>query len=293
MTTMDVVTRVGPLGLRFWDAVRSDVVREGLRVRAWPEHRPMQLQTARVNRSGVWSFVSLPGLTAFESGSGDASYWNAVENGTDPRLRPRHSFVIEVVDTAGRFLPLRLRLALPVRGLSAWPPLGLATGEVDLEAPADAVPLFSAPQRATAEMAVVRAELVDAVSGAPARDALVEALRDGVLVGRGLSDEKGRAVVVFSYPEPDYPIVGGPVGSPPQGHANSWAWDLVLRVRWRATPEATFEPPLLTSLLANPLVTALGTRSPETPLGLQTLRYGDELLVHTSDSAERRLCIRS
>src|SRR5690242_5388935 len=99
------LTRVTPLGLRFWDAATRQAVTEGLVVTAYPapagslptpSPRPQTPgREATVTPAGVYVFQHLPGLGAAERGAGDADFWH------DPPVT--RSFTIEVVDLLGRF----------------------------------------------------------------------------------------------------------------------------------------------------------------------------------------------
>ncbi len=296
--TPDVMTRVAPLGLRFWDEVTRDVVRDGLAVTAWPESRPSQSRTATVNRAGVWALHSLPGMGPFERGSGDDSYWAKVASGSDPALGSLRPFVVQVVDTARRFLPTRLRVRLPVRGVFGWPAeVGLAVDAHALAvgAPPGVIPLPISPTRAVRDLAVIRAEL--AVDGdAPAANALVEVLAGERLVGRGVSDDRGRVMVAFPYPDTLAHPAGSPLGSPVVGpQPASWRWDLGLRVRYAPTVVAARrnEAPELANVFAQPLTTALLRVSPEEPLSGLSIHYGEERVLRTEGSDDGRLWIRS
>ncbi|WP_437299150.1 hypothetical protein [Sorangium sp. So ce426] len=296
--TADVMTRVAPLGLRFWDDVNRDLVRDGLAVSAWPESLPSRPRSASVNASGVWALHDLALMAAFERGAGDARYWEAVASGADPALSPRRPFVVEVRDTARRFLPVRLRVTLPVRGLYDWPAAaGLAAEARALSAgaPPGVIPLPVAPSRPVRALAVVRAEL--AVDGdEPAASALVEVFASGRLVGRGMSDERGRVAVIFPYPDTLVVSSGSPLGSPSAGASPSeWRWNIEVVVRY-APPAAGArrgDAPELAAVFAQPPTTALLRLSPEEPLRDFELRHRDEQVLRTEGASDGRLWIRT
>jgi hypothetical protein len=242
----------------------------------------------------VWLWSALPGLRRFEQGAGDEAYWASVEAGTDPSLGPRQAFLVDVQDDLGRFVPARLRLLVPLRGVYVWPPSGLPIDARPLVAggPAGAVPLFSSASRPLAGSAVVRAELADAADSRPAGGALVDVLSDGVLAGRGVSDERGRVVIAFPYPELPAAALGSPLDSPAgSGTPSQWRWELTLRVRWARPADAA--PPIrhLDDVFAQPPATVLARRSPEEALGPVALAYREELYLRSADSGEGRLWI--
>lgn len=92
-------------------------------------------------------------------------------------------------DPLGRYLPRRLSLALP-RDPEA-------EGTDSLFEPVS-VPLFPATTAATgANWAVVRVSVREAVSGDRLGGALIVARREGVIVGRALSDGRGEALLAL------------------------------------------------------------------------------------------------
>jgi hypothetical protein len=244
--TDEAVTRVTPLGVRFWDAVGSRFVTDGLVVSHSWNHRT-RTRTAVVNHASVFVLADLPGLRALEFGDhptlaqagalpGDDTYWSLV-----PGLARRYR--IDVVDTLGRFLPFRLDAALPFRRLfdgacgSPLSPVGPGS---------PAVPLFSAPSRvAPAGFGVVRAELVGE-SGEPAAWALLEVAANGGPPVLGMADDRGCVAVLVPYPEPSAAAV-----SPLAGRTRTLAqerWDVSVRCYYdRSSPAG--EPPQLCRVL--------------------------------------------
>jgi hypothetical protein len=197
---LDRVTRVTPLGIRFWDEVTSSPVLAPLSVMGYFASRPdRRFQPVR-NHSNVYAFHGMPGTRAVEHGAGDAAFWSAQ---TAPR-----PFEIEVQDPSGQFLPARFTALVPFRGifeLPSSPPLLRLPG----------VPLYSGPARpVTAGMAAVRLELYE-VSGRPAAWARLEAAYSPLAApARGMSDAQGRATLLFPYPEPVEPAGGSPPAAP-------------------------------------------------------------------------------
>src|SRR5574341_22614 len=150
-TVLERLTRVTPLGLRFWDPVSRAVVGEELNVVVYPPHQPERRTLALETSTGIYAAQNLPGLRALEYGAGDEDYWDA--------LPPQRPFVVEVVDPQGRFQPFRFTADLPARDLfilncpsDGSPPAAMVT-----------VLLFTSPTRPVpGAMAVLRADLRDA-----------------------------------------------------------------------------------------------------------------------------------
>jgi len=196
---LDRVTRVTPLGIRFWDEVTSSPVLVPLWVVGYFVSRPdRRFQPVR-NHSNVYAFHGLPGMRAVEYGAGDAAFWSA--------QAPR-PFEIEVQDPSGQFLPARFTALVPFRGifeLPASPPLLGLPG----------VPLYSGPARPiTPGLAAIRLEVFEA-PGRPAAFARLEAEYSPLTApARGMSDAQGRATLLFPYPEPIEPAGGSPPTAP-------------------------------------------------------------------------------
>lgn len=137
-------------------------------------------------------------------------------------------------------------------------------------------------------MAVVRAELWDPTLNRPAAWALVEALIDGDVQGRGISDEEGRLLLMFPYPEPKDTSPSPPAGSPPGGGPTRLVdrtWPLQLQAFY--TPGATVPKiPDLNKVFEQTPATLWRTLSPNAPLGPQTLKYGSELILATQSKSE-------
>lgn len=151
--------------------------------------------------------------------------------------------------------------------------------------PTEAVPLYSAPTRATpGGMAVLRAELwnplANAGEGGPAAHALVEATVAGQRTLRGLSDKDGRLAIHFPYPEP----TGAPDGQggtlPPPAYT-SQEWGVTLRAFYAPPQGATPPLPDLAAVLEQPEADLWSDEARSVPLPAQTLRFGRELIVRT------------
>lgn len=272
------LTRVTPLGMRFWDQVAREVVSEGLVVTVYPLGNPRRRSRAIPNRSGVFVAQNLSGLRSIEYGKGDAEFWVGATTSSSP-------FVVEVVDQKGRFLPFQFAVDLPVRGSLPWaadvadsPPSALPT-----------LPLYSTPARAVpAGMAVLRADLRDWIADRPAAWAVVEARPEGQPPVRGIAGKDGRIALVFSYPEPLSGPLGSPPGSPPLGERKS-----LLEQKWAVMLQAWYSASVmvpnrldLSSVFTQQPATLLATVSPETVLNSATLEFGKDLIVKTETQSE-------
>ncbi len=222
-----------PLGLRFWDAVRDRQVRQGLRVRAWPHVARRPVVEAFRTRSGVYAFQGLPGLLPVERPSPG---WPAAS----PASR---DFVVEVTDPRRRFLPAAFRVELPLaeRGVFLARPPG---------SPVLAPPgfyLFPAPTRGHGpEIAAVRGELIDAVTGRPAARALVRVDLPAAPTSVTVADQGGRFAALFPFP----PLVGTLVplsSSPPASPASPPAPPIAVRT-WDLSVRVAYEPGRLAAL---------------------------------------------
>lgn len=260
-----------PLGIRFWDEVTSSVVGSGLVVTAYPRGVPNRATQARPNLSGVYLFDHLPGLRELENGSGDTAFWQNLPSG-----RP---FTVEVVDIQGRFQSVQFEVSLPHKGLlqlACIPPSSPPQ-------PLPGLPLYSAPGRAIpSAMAVVRAELWDAVANAPAAFALLEASVEGRPPARSIADGQGRATLILAYPEPADFVTDfdSPVGATSAQPLTAQEWPVTLRAFYAPLNP----PPRLPDLcrtLAQPPADLWANEGRTTALGALKLKFGHELVVRS------------
>lgn len=257
--TTETITRVTPLGLRFFDDAAKAAVSEGLAITVTPpEGAPVQAQPTA---GGAWIAHDIPGLREVEQGRGTPDWWL----GETTLLRCR----IAVRDARGRYLANNFDLDLPHRGAvvdPCVPGLGTTLG----------IPLFSSPGRPTPPgSAAIRAQLVDALTGGPASYAVLEVHHDTKLLGRGLADDRGRVAVFTPWP----------ALAPPTPHAQnaitgqSWPLDLVARFE-AGTP--TGPRPDLCTLLGQRVAGLLDDPAPpHPPLLTPTLVFGRELVVRS------------
>jgi hypothetical protein len=129
----------------------------------------------------------------------------------------------------------------------------------------------------SAALAVVRAELVDAVTGKPAAWALVSAEYAGAELGRGVADREGRLLLAFPYPEPGRRQRTSPPQSPPETDGGLMAWDVRLRARYDAQLAAQAIPDYC-ALRAQPEARLLEERSPPLELELTRLVLGRDFV---------------
>ena len=174
---LEQVRRLAPLGLELLDAASGRRVGDGLVVRVAPVGRPQRVVIADANPSGIFVAHDLPGLGNWSHG------------GDEPLPHPEYDIGID--DRLGRFLPCRLRLALPAAGL-AHPACR-----------AD-IPLFSAPTRVVPGLAAIRAEIVNHATGKPAAWSVVEVRH------AGRPAASGRSIAVL--PARAHPLPRGAAG---------------------------------------------------------------------------------
>jgi hypothetical protein len=282
---LERLSRLSPLGLRFWDEGTGAVVSNGLQVEIYPAGQPERRVAARPNRSGTFVASSLPGRLRpeIEFASGDDRFWSQV------RAQP---FVVEVKDLRDQFQPFTFELPLPARGLAVpW-------CVPQASPPATAVPLFSTASRLMpAGMAIIRADLRypvmsnGRVSLEPAAYAVLEARVAGSAPVRGVADRVGRIAVVVPYPEPAARPIR-PASPPfPGGQA-------LVDQEWSVTLDAYFEPvlpvppiPELCRTLTQTPALVWADALQQHPLGEQALRYGRELIVRSEGAEDRSVLI--
>jgi len=283
-STRDSLTIVAPLGLRFRDEVTGNFVGDGLSVSLYVPGQPATRVRASANLSGIYVIHHAPGLRAFEHGHGDDQFWN--------NLPPTKSFIIAVTDLERRFQPFQINAQLPVRGVFNWSS-PLATSPPD---DGSSIPLYSSPVRnVPAGMASLRADLWDAVTGAPASWAVLEAYSNNQLAARSIADDQGRVALIFPHPAPRPFAVSSPpsspISSPPQFTGpplTQQVWPIDLRARYGAIEpppllpgEAGPEPQLpdLRAMLSQPVATLWADNELTETLNTVSLNYGRELIL--------------
>ena len=278
--TLDRLTMVAPLGLRFHDATTGTIVGDGLSVWAYPVARPTAKRQAIANRRGVYVLHHGYGLREREIGDGSRSYW-------DNPVPPNKDFVIEVTDEQRRFQPFQFTASIPAEGIFKWP-LAIASPLSERTT----VPLFpSLTQSVAPGMAVIRTELWDTSTDAPAAWAVMEAFTAGKFLGRGMADDAGRIAVIFSFPTPlsfaPASPPGSPLGSPPiatSAPLTEQVWPLELRAFY--TPDRPVVSPLpdLRFTLSQPAATLWADAEQSEILTETNLRFGRELILKSRPS---------
>jgi hypothetical protein len=273
----DPITRVAPLGLRFWDGAMRRLVSEGLSVIGYFESDPSQRIPATLNRSDAFVLQNLPWMRATENGAGDDDYWR-----THP---PSRRIIIEVEDQLRRFVPFSFPARVPTRGFFAF--TCDAWGSPPPLPPIAAVPLFSSVTRPVGvELATVRAALFDPGLNAPAAAAVLEARRGGQLIATGIAGEDGQVVLHFAWPEAAATGVEptlSPVG-PVDPPLTQDEWTLTLRARYVRRP-TTLAPRDLCETLGQPQANLWADTTLTTPLGDVSLTWGREVIVRSTNSA--------
>jgi hypothetical protein len=279
VTVAERVAIVTPLGIRFWDMAEDEEVRDGLEVVAWPADQPRKARPATQTASGIYAFHGLPGLRAVEYPAGPSA-----AEASPPLVR---RFMVQTRDALGRFLPAVFGVDAPYRGIYPTETISPLTGHRP-----PGFYLFSAPTRpAGSALAVVRAQLVDELTDAPAAFAVLEIETPGPRVWYGIADVRGTVAVLFPYP-----TFRGPIGadSPPviPAQPRGQRWSVTARVRY--APSALVVPPGTTlpelrSIFAQPgalIWPALdGGSMPASQLTTE-LSYGAALILRTAPRPE-------
>jgi len=279
VATLDRFSRIAPLGLRLRDVATAQIAAGQFEVSAAPPGGTAQI-LARNGRA-VWIAFRLPGLR-------DADLDPASVGSV-----PVRSYALSVDDPLGDFLPLRLDISLPHRGLYDWDgwsalparPLAPLCDEVGGDPCPGALPLFSAPARAAPPgHAAIRGQLRRLDDDAPAAWTLIAAELDGTAQGLGLADDEGRFAVFMPWPEwprANLSMLSPPDASPPaSAPAPSWTLQLVAYSAL-LPPFPVPSLPEIMGQLTMPRDLFASTQSPSEPLAPQLLQFGHPLTVRT------------
>lgn len=277
---LERVTRPAPFGFRFVDVATGSSVLDGLEVTVTSTRNPARRAMLTVNGKGVWYAPRFPGLADHVLAS--TTDWSTL-------AQPCR---VTVADRLGRFLPLDVEIALPVRGIVDWPgwtalpqaPLAPLTRTDDASPPVvmrDALPLFSAAGRiAPGPLADVRCQLIRDDTNAPAAWALLTASHGGVVRAIGQADAQGRVVLFFAYPDRPRPSLAT---SPPA--ITDFRWVIELAAYWGALdPAKTPDFAALMAQLTHPRTLFESTVPPRSPLPSQLLSFGRSLVVRTAET---------
>jgi hypothetical protein len=262
-----------PLGIRFWDAAWDVPVTNGLDVIAWPEGQPSKWRQGVRSLSGVIGLHGLPGMHDVEyPGAGAAP-------GSPPVAR---RYAVRVQDLERRFIPVAFHVDLPQFGI--YP----SNSVTPSGPPLPGFMLYSAPTRSgTAGLAVVRAQLVEDSGGAPAAYAVVEVEAPQGRIVHGIADQKGSAIVAFSFPA----FRPGATASPPSTQVGTQTWPVQVRVRYapflQTSITGTSVPDLRSVLAQGPAQVRPTSTSSSLANELSAeLEFGRELVIRTSGLPE-------
>ena len=268
---LETVLIVTPLGIRFWDAARDVAVDSGLVVRARPETAPTETGQATRTRSGVYAFFGLPRMRAVE--------YPLTDGPASPPAGGR--YIVDVADSERRFVPVAFQVDVPFEGIY---PVGLGASPAGGGAPG--FYLFSSATRTTgADLAVVRATLVEAATAAPAAHAVVELTLPDSRRVIGLADAGGQVALAFPYPR--FATV---ISSPPQSTQAAREppdWPILVRIQYAPAAQVALLPDLppdLGSLLTQEGadIWASASGPPDAELSA-SLVFGRELVLRTDD----------
>lgn len=267
-----------PLGIRFWDAALDVPVADGLDVYAWRRGGAQGPVRAVRGPDGVYSFHRLAGQARAEKPAGDHAR---------PELDgPAGEYAVAVDDRAGRYLAAAFTVTLPLGYRGEF----LSGGAGSAPGGGGRAYLFPCPSRpAPPGVAVIRAELADQATGAPAAWAVLEATI-GDETRTAVADEQGRAAVMIPYPTPER--LRQP--SPP-ADTRAASWPVTLSARWE--PAALRYPfpareglapawaarPSLKSILYEQRTALVWTDEGQAPAveWTETLVHGQELVLRT------------
>lgn len=278
---LERVVRTCPLALRFRDEATGTLIGDDLNVEAYPEGLPARRVTAQPNRRGIYVFTHLPGLRAFEH-SGRLDPWLDAPVG--------RRFAVEVWDRQARYLPCRLVLEAPRRGVFDGEPLASPLADAR-----DSVPMFPSPTRSIpAGFGVLRAQLRQQDPPGPAAWAFAELRererrRGRSVVARGVADQNGRLTVVVPYPAPgNFSLGSPPTGAPQLLSEQRWPFRLRVWGMFEAEPGEylDLERALRLPERAPDLLSDAEARS--APVESVELVFGRELTVPERDPGDAR-----
>jgi len=276
------------LGIRFWDPVFDQQIDSDLMVTARVV-QPLSVQISeKVTRAirtpgGIYSFSHLPGMRSFEYGYDDVDSINS-PNISSPDIR--REFIIEIRDVRRRFINIafNVELPLPYKGLF----LNNSSGS-----PAEDMPkglhLFSSTTRQLpGNMAVIRGELLQKTSRAPAAHALLKVEFESGESWHGIADKRGHFAIVFPWPELIEGFTGSP-GSESPGSLYEQTWDLALSVFYSPASQQPLQgaatPDYLSILSQVPADIWPESDSSVSQLSL-TLEYYQQLVTKTHGLSE-------
>ena len=262
------ITRHASFGIRFWDEVSRRVIRDGLRVVAYPPSHPERRTQALVNSHSIYTLLGLPGLRDFEF---------------DLPINRKYPFIIEVTDDRSQFQPFLLSAELPWTGLFIWPCASASSPQTasPMELAPTFVPLYSTAVRTIPSgQAVVRADLWDPLLQAPAAFAQMMVFYHGQFVAQSFADAGGHIAVIFPYPElRNWPGSPAAQGTPP-------TWTIQLYAGYAPQAKIPVIPDLCRTL-TQPAANLWDDGSLTQPLPAITVVFGQELVVRSTSIGGR------
>lgn len=277
--SVERVSVITPLGIRFWDPAFDVQISAGLTVTASPTGAADLAMTAVCTPSGIYAFNGLPGMH-------DTEY--PQNNPDGPGSLPATAqFLIQVTDPTASFLPAAFFVDVPFKGIF---PTDLP------QAPGAVAPpgfyLFSAPTRAASPLlAVVRAQLserLDATTEQPAKYAVLEVDTPDGDTWVGLADQRGVLALLFAYPT--FTSTSSAASSlVPSAAVPQQSWPLTVRVRYQPSvlsfPPGSSQPELRSVLAQAPATIWTQRASPpgQAVASLSsTLIFGQELVMSSA-----------
>lgn len=284
LNSPDKILLCVPVGLRIRSAADRVPVRVGLQVSAEHATNNRRKFDLLPTPSGFWTAHQLPGTSA--------------ELADDPVRWPAEAkpYKFSVVDNSRQYLPMRFRAPLPKRNALVWP--GWAGVNRDRIAPLlppgsasdfepDYLPLFpsssaggsSATARVFAHLAV-RHSVTDL---RPACWALITISFGTKVIGIGMSDGRGAAMINFAYPTMPTPTPAEAAA----GRSNvRWQVRADIYSTGLGNPENPDDPPpdfaqIIAQLATPPRVAMSTTQGPQPPLGEQTLALSEPLILRS------------
>jgi hypothetical protein len=285
LVSTDLFSRHAMIGFAFRDASDHALVADGLDIKLADALIPGRSVQLVPTPSGTWMNVRLPGIGMELEGKPEDWAANA------------RTFIVEVEDRLGRFLPARFEAQLPKRGRFVWPSWAdfneartrpLLPAEPPEGFTPDYLPLFPSIARTPpGPRATVRATIAlrqDDGSDSPAAWAAVAVSISNRVVGLGVADAGGAVAVSFPYPDlPSQTVEEAAAGR------SIVSWDATIRVYYGALEG---DPPDLADILGQLSQTSTPTLAtlepPAAPLPAQSLVLGRPLVAATMrDDSER------
>lgn len=276
--SVDTIARLQPVALMFRDASDLSQVTDGITVTVHDAKLPGTRRSLHTVPSGWWTAPRLPGFAGW------------------PADRDR-SFVVEVTDPLGRYLPTRFGIEIgkspPAErpghpgAISPWldwaglnrartRPIRPDAAPDDYQP--DYLPLFPTVTRPTAvPRAEIRAQVMVRAADATLRPARFAAMTVQIgtrIVGLGVADASGAIVAAFGYPP-------YPAQTPSSEPRPAITWPATISVYFDDLTDRQPDLGLILKQLNGTARTALA-KLPDAELGAQVLTLGAPLVLRTA-----------